>query len=232
MRLTLLSVLLTVAVLGLTSCSGKSDEGVHSEDPSSVLEGAAKELTETSGAQLTLSTETLPDGVNGIVWAKGDITDAPAFAGTLKVRMSLGEPDVDVIAVDDVVWAQLPLTSGWSDIDPGAYGAPDPARLLGADAGLVALLQATEDPVREETVRGGPDNSEVLTTYAGTVPGDVMKRVIPSSADDTFDVVHQVTADGQLRQTDLTGVFYAGSDEMTYTLTVTQYGLDRTITKP
>lgn len=232
MRVTLLPALLTVAVLGLSSCSGESDEGVHSEEPKTVLAGAAKELTETSGARLSLSTQKLPDGVNGILSANGDITDAPAFEGTLKVRISIGEPEVPVVAVDDVVWAQIPLTSGWSDIDPGTYGAPDPSRLLGADAGLVALLEATEDPAKEETVRGGKDNSEVLTTYTGTVTGEVMKEVIPSSADDSFEVVHHVTADGQLRQTDLTGVFYEGSDEMTYTLTVTDYGLDRTITKP
>ncbi|WP_110238612.1 LppX_LprAFG lipoprotein [Nocardioides gilvus] len=232
MRVTLLPALLTVACLGLVACSGDSDEGVHSEDPASVLAGAAETLSETSGTSLTLATDELPEGVNGITSAVGAVTDAPAFDGTLDIRLGGIDFDVPVIAVDGKVWAQIPLTSGWSDIDPGAYGAPDPSGLIGADAGLVALLEATDDPTKQDTVRGGEDNSEVLTTYTGTIAGDVMKRVIPSSADDTFDVVHHVTSDGQLRQTEMTGVFYKDSDEMTYTLTVTEYGLDRTITKP
>lgn len=233
MRHPWLPVLLTVAVFGLGACTEGSDEGVHSQEPADVLAGAAETLARTSGVELSLTTDdALPDGVNGITAATGAVTDAPAFDGTLEVRLRGIDFEVPMIAVDDVVWAQIPMTSGWSDIDPAAYGAPDPAQLIGADNGVVALLDATVDAEKSETVRGGEDNSEVLTTYTGTVAGDVMKRVIPSSSDDTFDVVHRVTADGQLRQTELTGVFYADSDEMTYTLKVTEYGLDRTITTP
>ena len=227
-----LAAFVTVALVGLTSCSDTTDEGVHSQDPESVLSEAAETLDKTSGVRLSLTTEKLPDGVNGITSAVGVVTDAPAFDGSLDVRLGGVDFDVPVIAVDDVVWAQIPLTSGWSDIDPGAYGAPDPSGLIGADAGLVSLLRATEDPTKDETVRGGEGNSEVLTTYTGTIAGDVMEQVIPSSAADTFDVVHQLTSDGQLRQTEMTGIFYADSDEMTYTLKVTDYGLERTITKP
>lgn len=232
MRRNWLPALLSAVVLGLTSCSGGGNEGVHADDPDRVLAGAAETLSETSGTDLVLATNKLPDGVNGITSAQGVVTDAPAFDGTLNVRLGGIDFDVPVIAVDGKVWAQIPLTPGWSDIDPEAYGAPDPSGLIGEDAGLVALLKATEGPSKQDTVRGGEDNSEVLTTYTGTIAGDVMKRVIPSSAGDTFDAVHHLTSDGQLRQTDLTGVFYRGSDEMTYTLTVTNYGLDRTITKP
>ena len=32
-----------------------------------------------------------------------------------------------VVAVDGKVYAQLPLTTGYQDIDPAEYGAPDPA---------------------------------------------------------------------------------------------------------
>ena len=61
-------------------------------------------------------------------------------------------------------------------------------------------------------MRGGADNDEILTTYSGTVPGEAMESVIPSSAGDSFDVEWQITDDGELRKATLTGVFYPQTD--------------------
>ncbi len=61
-------------------------------------------------------------------------------------------------------------------------------------------------------MRGGEDNDEILTTYTGTVPGEAMESVIPSSAGDSFDVEWQITDDGELRKATLTGVFYPQTD--------------------
>jgi lipoprotein LprG len=59
-----------------------------------------------------------------------------------------------------------------------------------------------------------------------------MKQVIPSASGDSFDVVYQVTDDGELRRADLTGVFYPDSAPMTYTVDFTDYGSTPTITAP
>ena len=48
----------------------------------------------------------------------------------------------------------------------GAFG-------FGGEDGFAGLLGLTESPEAGESVRGGADNSEVLTTYTGTVPGPV-----------------------------------------------------------
>ena len=40
------------------------------------------------------------------------------------------------------------------------------------------------------------------------------------------------TEDGELRRADLTGVFYAEGEEMTYTVTFSDYGTDKDITAP
>ena len=50
-----------------------------------------------------------------------------------------------VRAVDGKVYAQIPLTPGWSDVDPADYGAPDPAQLISADDGFPSILAATTD---------------------------------------------------------------------------------------
>ncbi|WP_275425750.1 LppX_LprAFG lipoprotein [Nocardioides solisilvae] len=197
-----------------------------------MLGAAADELVDTSGVLLDLRTDDLPDGVTGIVGAKGVATDAPAFDGDLQVRLAGNVFTVPVVAVDGTVWAQVPLTPGWSDVDPAEYGAPDPSRLISPDQGFAALLHEVRDPEQGEQERGGVDNDEVLTAYTGTIDGDVMENVIPSSAGDTFDVTFLVTEEGQLRRAEMTGVFYADSEEMTYTVDLTDYGTTREITAP
>ncbi len=142
--------------------------------------------------------------MTGVKEADGVGTHAPAFEGSITVVLSGTDFDVPVVAVDDKVYAQIPLTPGWSDVDPAEYGAPDPAQLMSPDAGFSALLPATEDLEEGESVRGGEDNEEVLTEYTGTVPGDVVENVIPSAEGD-FDATYTITDDGELREAVLTG---------------------------
>ncbi|QBX56901.1 LppX_LprAFG lipoprotein [Nocardioides seonyuensis] len=220
-------------VPSLAACSGDdASSEVAEQSPEEVLAEAATNLSETTGLQLDLSTRNLPDGVTGITKAAGVATSAPAFEGTITVVLSGQSVDVPVVAIDDTVYAQIPFTPGWNKVDPTDYGAPDPARLIDPSTGFPALLDLTEEPTKGESVRGGADNSEVLTTYTGTVPGDAMADVIPSAAGDTFEVEWQVTDEGELRKADLSGVFYAKSEEMTYTVEFSGYGTEKDITAP
>jgi lipoprotein LprG len=227
---------LALALAGTLALSACSDDGKEqgSEDkgPQEVLAAAATTLNETSGVNLTLATTDLPDGVSGITKADGIATNAPAFEGTITVIFAGQSVDVPVIAVDDVVYAQIPFAPGWQDIDPGEYGAPDPAALISADTGFSSLLGVTTDLEEGETVRGGADNTEVLTTFTGTVPGTAMKKVIPSSSGDSFEAEYLVSDDGELRQAVLTGVFYPKSTEMTYTVDFADYGTSKDIVAP
>ncbi|MCD6640066.1 MAG: LppX_LprAFG lipoprotein [Nocardioides sp.] len=225
----LLSAALLVTSLG--ACSGK-ESPAEERSPDEVLALAADHLTETSGVELALTTEDLPSGVSGIKSAIGTATSAPAFEGTIAVVVGGTPVDVPVIAVDDVVHAQLPFTNGWNVVDPTEYGAPDPSGLIDPDDGFPGLLGLTEDATEGESVRGGADNDEILTTYDGTVPGPAMAKVIPSATGDSFDVQWQVADDGELRKAVLTGVFYADTPEMTYTVTFADYGTEKDITAP
>ena len=102
----------------LTACSGDDSSGPAAEErsPEDVVAAAAATLTDTSGVQLVLSTDDLPDGINAIQKAVGVATDAPAFEGTLTVLLTGQAFEVPVIAVDDQVFAQIPLTPGWSPV--------------------------------------------------------------------------------------------------------------------
>lgn len=221
--------------IALSACSGGGEKKVTEEkSPEEVLAAAATTLNETSGVNLTLSTDDLPDGVSGIVEADGVATNAPAaFEGDITVIFAGQSVEVPVIAVDKVVYAVLPFTDGsYQDIDPGEYGAPDPAALISAETGFSSLLGVTSDLKEGESVRGGADNTEVLTTFTGTVPGDAMEKVIPSSSGDSFDAEYLVSDDGELRQAVLTGVFYPDSAEMTYTVDFADYGTSKEIVAP
>jgi lipoprotein LprG len=219
-------------VLGLTACSSddsgpKADE----ETPEEVLAAAASTLTSTSGVQLTLETDDLPEGIDALQKADGIATDAPAFEGSLTVTLSGQAFEVPVIAVDDTVNVQIPLTPGWTDVDPAAYGAPDPAGFLSPDNGFAAILGAATGLEKGDTVRGGAGNDEILTTYSGSVPGEVVDRVIPGASGD-FDLTAQVTDDDELREMSLTGVFYSGSEPNTYTVGFDDYGTTKDIQAP
>ena len=173
-----------VVIAGLLLTSGCGGGSHSDEDPATALKAAQQKLEDTSGVTLSLTTDDLPEGVQGSKSASGTVTDAPAFDGSLGVVTSLGSFSVPVKAVDGTVYAQIPLTPGWSDVDPGDYGAPDPSELISADAGVPAILAATQDPTGGNDVRGGTDNKEVLSTYTGTVPDSAVSAIIPGASGD------------------------------------------------
>lgn len=218
-----------VLLLG-AGCSG-DDGGGDERTPEEVMSLAKQTLDETSGVRISLETEAVPEGIAAVAEADGVGTHAPAFEGTLTVVLAGNEFDVPVVAVDDRVYAQIPLTSGWSDVDPRAYGAPDPAQLMSTEDGISSLLTATKELAEGDSVRGGENNDEVLTEYTGTVPAEVVRNVIPSATGD-FDATYTITSEGELRTADLTGVFYPDTEPITYSLAFEDYGTEPDITAP
>src|SRR4051794_6637991 len=218
--------LLAVLLLG-AGCGGGSDD----TDPPDALATAQQKLEDTSGVSLSLVTDDLPDGVQGLRSASGTVTAAPAYDGTLGVVTNVGSFSVPVKAVGGTVYARIPLTLGWSSVDPADYGAPDPSQLISADQGVPSLVAATTQPKKGPEIRGGTDNKEVLQTYTGTVPGSAVSAIIPGATGD-FSATYAVTSDGELRQVQLTGAFYPDAPANTYTLVLTDYGTSKDISAP
>jgi lipoprotein LprG len=224
--------LVTLPLLALVACSGDDPPAATEEaTPAEVMALAKKTLDETSGVRLDLRTDEVPAGVSGVSAATGVGTHAPAFDGTLTVVLAGQAFDVPVIAVDGTVFAQVPLTPGWQDVDPADYAAPDPLQLMSTDAGLSSLLTQTTDLEEGESVRGGENNDEILTEYTGTLPSSVVTNVIPSASGD-FDATYTVTDGGELRTVALNGVFYPDTDPITYTIGFDDYGIEPDITAP
>ncbi|WP_344044699.1 LppX_LprAFG lipoprotein [Nocardioides panacihumi] len=230
MRRTVLAA--AAAALLLTGCTGNNDSKKKAEEtPEQVLAAAKKTLDETSGVHFTLDSKNVDAATNGLLSAEGVLTHAPAFDGKIVVQLAGLKPEVPVVAVDGKVYAQLPLTTGWQPIDPGDYGAPDPAGLMSPDTGLSSMLTATTDVKKGDSVRGGVGNKEVLTSYEGTLPASSAKVILPSVSGDV-DATYTVTADDELRQAVLTGDFYGNGKTETYTVTVDAYGTEKDIKAP
>lgn len=226
-RTSTLAALVGCTTLLLAACTGQTEADLSPEE---VLTAAKQNLDETSGVHVVLSTEKLPDGVSGIVSADGIGTHPKAFEGTIKAGDGGVTADVAVVAVDDVVYAQLPFRQDFVEIDPADYGAPDPAALMDTEDGLSSLLTAVEGVEEGDPVR---DGELVLTEYTGTVPGEAVARIIPSaSANSEFDATFTVTEDNLLNEAVLTGPFYPNAPQVSYTIEFDEYGTSKEITAP
>jgi lipoprotein LprG len=222
-----LTAVLVGVVATLTACSGPGEPEVS---PERTLAAAKRNLDETSGVRIGLATDKLPAGVNGLLNAKGVGTHDPAFEGDIKVAASGVTADAAVVATDGVVYAKLPFTSRFVEIDPADYGAPDPAGLMNSEGGLSSLLTEAEDVQKGDDVR---DGETVLSSFTGTVPGEAVAAVIPSAtASADFDATFTVTDEDRLAKAVLTGPFYPKTDDITYTVTFDDYGIEQDIVAP
>lgn len=208
-----LACLAAALVFGLTACSGTSS--TDTQQPAERLAAAKKSFDAAAYIAITLATNDLPGGINGLESAQGTGTHAPAFDGQVEVKtdFTLTAP---IIAVGGKVYAKLPF-AGWSELNPGDYGAPDPAALLDTHTGISSLLTKTQKPSVAGSQRSG---KEVLTTIKGTLPGAAVHALFPSSGAGDFAVVYTLTDTDELHGIVITGPFYAGQPDVTYTIDV------------
>ena len=217
-----------VAPFALASCGG-GDEAPELTAEERLAE-AKTALDETSGVHLDLRADKLPPGVNGLLAADGVGTHAPAFEGDIQVSTGGLTAKAAVVAVDGTVYAVLPFTTDYAEIDPADYQAPDPAVLMSEEGGLSSLLTSVEGLEEGEDVRAG---EEVLSTFSGTLSGDVVAGVIPSAQSDAdFDATFTLDDGNQLNKVVMTGPFYPEADAVTYTIEFDQYGTDQDIQAP
>lgn len=217
--------------LVLTGCGGSSTEA---KSPADAMSAAKTKLDATSGIEVSLNASADP-GTDYLSAADGTIVaDPPAFEGTVAGSVSgLPVSGVPVISVDGTLWVNHPLLGGWSDkYQPKDLCAPDPATLLDPDSGVSDLLTSATGLVAGDSERDTSDASVVITPYSGKEPGDAIRQILPCAEGDSFDATFDVTGDGALRSARLTGVFFPGSDPITYTIIVTTYDVTKDIKAP
>jgi lipoprotein LprG len=225
------------AVLGIVSlllttagCGSDSGGNEPSGDVRAVLGAAKKKFDETASVHFTMATKSVPSRGNAVLGADGTLTHQPAFKGEVRVLFSGFTTSIPVVSVDGKVHAKLPLTPAFATIDPGEYGAPDPADFADAEEGISGLLTQLGGPKKSGESRVG---KQVVTTYTGGLPGGVVSRIIPSAAKTSdYAVVVGIDEDGRLATLKVTGDFFSGSGDVTYNLTFDSYGKNVTISAP
>ncbi len=221
-------IMLGLCTALLAGCSG--DDGGSDESPEDALAEAQRVLDEASSVAVTLTGDDLPDGGTVVIGAEGVAQRPASFEGTVDVRLAGITAGVDVVSIDGTVWAKLPLTRSFAEIDPGDIGVSDPGALLAAETGLSRLLTAGTDVQQGDEVRV---EGEVLQEYTATLPASEVEPLLPLS-DDSADVEATFAIapeSGELRRAVLTGPFYEGGDQ-TYTVVLDDYGADVDIRPP
>jgi lipoprotein LprG len=220
-------------VAALAACGGSDKAQVTT--PAQQLAAAKAKADAAPSMHLTLRSSGIPASANGVLGADGSGTHAPAFKGTLDVRISGFGAKVEVVSLDKLLYLKLPFTTEFVPADPKEYNAPDPAQLFATQGGVTSLLTATTNPVEGTKTRLGP---EVLKTITGTLPGtSVAKLLNVGDATKTFKVTYGITdPGGELRTVTMTGPFYKGATSTpaasTYMLTLDKYGAPVEISKP
>ncbi|MGH3351783.1 MAG: LppX_LprAFG lipoprotein [Nocardioides sp.] len=229
-RLAFALIAVLAALLVMTSCG--DEDPTKGRTPKQVLAAAQKSLDETSGINFSIASDDLPEGITTLKKATGTLTRKPAFEGKLTVPVMGTEAQVDVVSVDNVVYAKLPFTTAFQELDPADYGVPDPAALIAPETGISSLLAATENLKIGKSVRGGADNDEILSTYTGTLPDTAVKKIL-AGATGEFDVTYIVNDTDQLTEATIKGHFSGeGEAAYSYTIDVSEYGVEKEITKP
>ena len=231
LRVPTLLAALMAALLLLSGCGGGGDTAKKAEQtPQQAMELAKKKFDDASSVQIDLSTKSTPSGGNGVLGASGTLTQAPAFKGDVKVVLNGLTATVPITSVDDKVYAQLPLQTQYTVIDPSDYGAPDPAAFADPETGLSSLLTQIDGLEKKGKSRSG---DQILTTYTGTLPGKAVKEIIPSAAaGQTYETTVGVDEKGYARTVKITGTFFAGSDNVTYNVKLSNYDAGVKISAP
>jgi lipoprotein LprG len=229
----ILPAALAVAVLALTACSDDGDGGNGEEtadNPQAQLDTAADLLNEATSVKFVVEGDELPDDGTVVVGGEGVAVPPSSFEGEIRIRAGALPATIKVVSVDGTLWAQLPLTSGFDEVDADELGFGDPGLLIDPDHGVSQLLTSGTEVTAADQVRV---DGEVYDQVESVLPGELVGEVL-TIADPSAEVqaVWAMDESGHLRQATLTGPFYDGGDEQTYTVSLDEYDEPAEISAP
>jgi lipoprotein LprG len=228
-RIALALLALLVVVPFVAGCTGSSSSSDSAPD---LLASAKKTLDSTKTLHFVLSSTGVPaTAPSALTGGEGDMKRPSSFQGTLKVQLVGSPVDLKVVSMAGKVYAQLPFSPGYSTIEPKTFGFGDPGALLDSKTGISQLLTAAQNPKLGAEKRVG---GEVVREVTADLPGKLVGQLLTSK--DPTKPVHArmsiATKTDQLRRVTLTGPFFTPDSNGTYTLDLSKFGADVTITRP
>jgi lipoprotein LprG len=227
-RTLLVSLPLSLGLALLGGCSAL--EGAT--PPDEALETARTTFVDAGTVGFALKHSAIPKGHNGVSAATGSgVVDeqTPKFRGQVTGVINGNSAGVEIIAIDDETWMSF-FTKDFNPVNMKDLNAPNPAEFFRTGSGVDSILASTTDLKEGEGVR---DGDTVLQEYTGTVPAAEIQRLFGLGTSETeFAVTYGIEPEsGQLRTATITGNFYEVK-ETTFSLDITDYGKDVTITAP
>jgi lipoprotein LprG len=161
----------------------------------------------------------------------GDMKRPDSMSGVLEVSIFGLALSVPAVSVGGNFSVKLPTGSGFSSANPADYGFADPAKLIDPNSGLSSLLLVCQSPQVENDDRY---NGAALHEIGCTLPGSNVAALL-TSADPSQTIAATFGIDAstnQLRRVVLTGPFISKGTDTTYTLVLTNYGENVSVTPP
>jgi hypothetical protein len=224
------AVVAAVAVSAILSACSDAP-AAEAPTPAERLAEAKGVLDASPSVSVELTGADLPTAGTVLVSGTGVAAHPSSFEGELRIAQSGLAATVPLVSVDGTVWAQLPFTTTYAEVDPSSFGVGDPGRLIDVEAGVSGLLTTDLDPDDLGEVRVGGD---VLEEYGAELPGSVVGSLL-TIADPAATVTARFALDpgtAELRRAVLTGPFYDGGGDQTYTLLLDDYGVESDIRAP
>lgn len=215
----------------LTSLGAGCSGGAKPADAQSLLSSAKATLDSASSAHFTLSSaNATTSGGTTITGGEGDLQRPDKLKGSLNVVVHGVTASVQVVAVGNQVYAELPFTTKFSKIDPSAFGLGNPSQLIDPSQGLSSLLSSATGA----NVTGQQRiNGELVDEVSATIPGASVPVLPDANPSAPVQLVAAIDPSShQLRRVTLTGPFVKAGVSSTFTLTLTSYGEDVQITLP
>lgn len=221
--------MVSTAALLLCAC-GPSISG-PSFDPTSLLKTTKSVLDSTSSFHFVLTSADVTGSGSELTGGSGDMKRPDSMSGTLQVSIFGLALNVPVVSVGGTFSVKLPTGLGFSTANPADYGFADPAQLIDPNHGLSSLLLKCQSPQVESDDRY---HGEALHEIGCSLPGTAVAALL-TSADTSKSVAATFgidTSNHQLRRVELTGPFIIKSSDATYTVVLTNYGENVSVTPP
>jgi lipoprotein LprG len=164
----------TALVVGCSSAAETSSESLP--DAPGLLQQSSQTTKGLQSAHLDIVVDGTIKGLP-VKTLTGDLTNVPATAvqGSAKISMAGSDVDVDLVVIDNILFAALTPDS-WLDMGPAA-DIYDPSTILNPDTGVANLLANFSDAKSESTEKiDGVDTVKVT----GQISADAVNQLIPS----------------------------------------------------
>ncbi len=215
----------TTAALLLGACGGPS------LNATTLLKTTKTVLDSTASFHFVLTSANVTGSGAQLTGGNGDMKRPDSMSGVLQVSIFGLAVSVPVVSVGGSFAVKLPTGSGFTTANPSDYGFADPAKLIDPNNGLSSLLLKCQSPQVESDDRY---NGEALHEIGCSLPGSAVAALL-TSADPSKTVAATFgidTGTSQLRRVVLTGPFISKTTDTTYTLVLTNYGENVSVTPP